>query len=791
VSTALGRRPIKYAGMNQSRRIVSFGAAILICHGASVAAPSNAIDGPVKADAGALQPKIARLIEVTDAIRMWRLADPEYEGGLLSFGRVATLSPDHRRFVIVLKRGNIEQNTNEYSMLMWDTAGLFQAARHTVLITMSSSSNREAIADVRWRDNNTLTFLGENPGETRQLYAFHIGDHLLSRLTNHPTSIVNYAISGERIAFTAQAGVQDAWNEKALREGIVVSRQTIPELIEGVVGRDEATGLDDEELYVQDGDSVRQMHTKSRRFGKPVLSPNGQDIVVQEELDTSDVPEPWRGYQDRAFELFRLINSQRIEPAISHFGRYQLIDVRSGESRVLLNSPVISPYTGGEVIWLPDSRSVILSNVFVRRLGEIQERKSTIELSVVDGKMTAVGSGDIHAVRWDSATQSLICKTVPEPSPAVKDTWNFIRDRSGAPEFALAKIGDQWRRRPWTSKADLGLKVVLQEGMNEPPAIVAVQTAPPKEKLLLELNPQFKELRFGKVEEIKWKQPSGEPMRAGLYYPPNYTPGKRYPLVIQTHDWSPSRFWIDGPWTTAYAAQPLAARDIFVLQVLDEYVPYRYGEHGQQDEIDRAVAIYEGAIAYLTSRGIVDIARVGIIGFSHTCLYVKYALAQFSRSFAAASVTEGEDGGYLQYISNENHFVDAYSLYGGPPFGRNLASWTQISPAFNIDKTRTPLRIVTLSPRNVLADWEWFYEMSLLRKPVDMVLLKDGVHVLQRPWDRLVSQQGTVDWFDFWLNGREDRDPTKAEQYRRWEKLCDMQIASNPGHPTFCVGTKH
>jgi hypothetical protein len=33
----------------------------------------------------------------------------------------------------------------------------------------------------------------------------------------------------------------------------------------------------------------------------------------------------------------------------------------------------------------------------------------------------------------------------------------------------------------------------------------------------------------------------------------------------------------------------------------------------------------------------------------------------------------------------------------------------------------------------------------------------------------MVSQQGIVDWFAFWLKGEEDSDPAKAEQYARSE----------------------
>ena len=47
-------------------------------------------------------------------------------------------------------------------------------------------------------------------------------------------------------------------------------------------------------------------------------------------------------------------------------------------------------------------------------------------------------------------------------------------------------------------------------------------------------------------------------VRAGLYFPVGYVPGKKYPLVVQTHGFDPKSFWIEGSFTTAFAAQALA-----------------------------------------------------------------------------------------------------------------------------------------------------------------------------------------------------------------------------------------
>ena len=39
----------------------------------------------------------------------------------------------------------------------------------------------------------------------------------------------------------------------------------------------------------------------------------------------------------------------------------------------------------------------------------------------------------------------------------------------------------------------------------------------------------------------------------------------------------------------------------------------------------------------------------------------------------------------------------------------------------------------------------------------------------------MISQQGNVDWFCFWLEDEEDPDPIKAEQYKRWRELRGLQ----------------
>ena len=67
--------------------------------------------------------------------------------------------------------------------------------------------------------------------------------------------------------------------------------------------------------------------------------------------------------------------------------------------------------------------------------------------------------------------------------------------------------------------------------------------------------------------------------------------------------------------------------------------------------------------------------------------------------------------------------------------------------------------------------WDVYAILRRHRRPVEYLSFPDAVHVPFKPWERQTSQEGAVDWYDFWLNREEDPDPAKAKQYRRWREL--------------------
>jgi hypothetical protein len=170
---------------------------------------------------------------------------------------------------------------------------------------------------------------------------------------------------------------------------------------------------------------------------------------------------------------------------------------------------------------------------------------------------------------------------------------------------------------------------------------------------------------------------------------------------------------------------------------------------------------------------------------------VKYALIHAKHHFAAASVTDGIDVGFTQYVlfsgASAEVATEFAAINAGVPWGMSLQNWVEKSPTFGIDRVKTPVHITALdSERSLLGEWEWFSALRILGKPVELEVIggKYGAHVLERPWDRLASQEGTVDWFCYWLNGEEDPDPAKSAQYARWNLL------SEENHPVSSNATR-
>jgi len=721
-----------------------------------------------------------RDVEVRDAVQMVRIADPLYLLGGSSEGRVAHFSPDGKRFVVILTKGDLEQNTNCYSILLFETASAFNSPNPDPLLTMSSSSNRPAVKDLKWlADNETLIFIGESPGEHGQVFTLNVKTKHLEKLTDHPSSIVAFDTDekGDEIIFEADPLPGKYSNaDRALRQGIVVTKQPLNLLLAGGGQTFVPTFLEGEDVFTQlRGKPEMRIALEDVVAGSTALSlsPDGRYALI--DAFVRNVPKLWEGYTDRLMHEYAI--EQREKGAASILRKYILLDVRENRTIPLLDTP-IDIYTGA-FVWSPNGESVVLSGAYlplnIEDGAELEHRKENpfvVEIRLSDRSLVKITEKRLTVSKW-----------LPHPDRVLLDSGD---SGPNAHREVYERIGSRWIATPQSTSPLLDttspLEISLKEDSNTPPRVFVTDREMGRTKLLLDLNPQFQGLRLGRVEDVVWTATDGHRVVGGLYLPPDFVSGIRYPLVIQTHGFNSQRFMIDGPWSSAFAAQPLAAKGFIVLQVggpEDKKISHNIVETPREGPSQ--MAEFEGAIDFLTKRGLIDPSRVGIIGFSRTVYGVEYTLTHSKYGFAAATVADGINAGYFSYLVFPTTSDEL--LNGGPPFGDTLLAWLKNSPGFNLDKVNAAVRLESYGlSGGVLSEWEWFSGLSRLRKPVDLIYLPDAPHTLVKPWERMVSQQGNVDWFRFWLKGEEDNGQDKEDQYVRWHHLRDL-AKSGLGRP--------
>ena len=727
--------------------------------------------------------QLAQTLTVRDTIERVRF---QYEGSQIQF------SPDGKWFALVLERGELDRNSVRSDLVVFNTDtviafvhGQVAPPRPRVVATFRSTSNRPAITEVRWADHQgTLVFLAENPQQFPQVTKVNLATGKLAQLTDEPTGVSAYGYDGGGTIISVQRPSNTVPVRE--REAFVVRDQGLFDLLDL---KNPDLGLAVYRTRVRLGNSpwadvAYPLEPTLATFQNAWVSPDGSKAVTLRKAVR--IPNSWSGYAHNPSLSLAATNQSA---SISYWVmQWNLIDLRTGSSRVLTDTPIgtiMGSFAGGRsAFWRADSRSVILSDVLLPLEGSADDRSQRakqpyfVEVDLQNSKVRPITALPRRNAEGAFPVAILLSQWSPSEDRLV---IRMVSNNAEQPAVELVRSADGvWREReltePKTAKSGGPLTVEVRQAIDKAPVLIAGDTRDGREAVLLDPNPSFGERTFGKASVLEFKDATGRAWRGGLVLPVGYRKGSRYPLVIQTHGFSPSEFLIQGNGTTGYAAQALANHGIAVLQLQDQD-----GVINTANEPLVYMAGYEAATDRLVTDGIVDGDRVGIMGFSRTCFHVRYTLVNSKRHFAAAAVHDGVDYGYFSFVAgydflpgrNDSYDMAYARIWGAKPFADGLSKWVEQVPSFNLHRVQTPLMIEAIN--NPLFEWEWYSGLKRLNKPVEMRLIPGGSHELFKPQDQYFSQQGNVDWFTFWLQREEDPDPAKVEQYKRWRELRKLQ----------------
>ncbi len=734
---------------------------------------------------------------------------------------IAAFSPDGRRVAMVVQRGDLVHNRIVYTFLVIPlTPGADSRPIVDTVLTLAAVPAAPPMHALQWLgDNATLVFLGSGEREGSpvggvvrdslaeqlasrpQVYALNIWTRRLRRLTAAPGGVTSFSMtpSGTTLTYGVPVEAEHVDAQTRAAHGFTVRMgEGIDDLVPALTDVGDpglAVSQRGERFFVQrlteGAEPARPrpviMPTDGSQcvgfFPPPLsLAPSGQYGVA--ECSVAHPSPRWAAYADTMVK--RLVQSANRRNVSSFLDQLMLIDVERGTMTPLIDAPL---GRHSSVVWAPDGRSLVLGGGYLPldsgalahpHTGPWQSDVMLEEVAVPSGRVTPIRQGgDYTVVRWDSPTQTI---DISRDESDEQGRWQFRKVAGqwtslGSDSMGGHSVASGAAVKDVTSNGRY--EVALEQGLNQPPHVILTNLATGHRVTLLDLNRQLAGRALAREDTVSWTDRLGGHWTAGLYWPVHYQTGKRYPLVIQTHGFDPLR-WEPTGMPTVGAAQVLAGRDVFVLQIADGGTSHWGAITG---EPEGAMAGFEGAVDALDARGWVDRTRVGLVGWSRTCWYVTFTLTHSSYPFAAAIIADGANFGYTEYAQAQTpgaaDVTSEYDQrYGGPPWGASAPAWQADAPEFRLDRVHTPLRIEAIVPASLLSLWTWYSGLFRLGAPAELAYFPLGDHVLHAPWELETSLQGTVDWFAFWLKGEEDTTPAKADQYARWHVLRAMRDSS-------------
>lgn len=755
---------------------------------------------------------------VKDDIAMVRFSDPLPNHSIPGSENVRP-SPDGRHFAVVTTKGLLNSDQIESDISIFDlketSAFLNDATRQPpqprVIAAIVSFPHREeanayapVIKDLRWSpDMTSVYFKGENSNGAYQLYVAKLDGSGFHALTPDNDSVGRFDVTKDLVVYTASQPSEDSivHGESINSDSQVITGHSLIEVL--FSGQLKAIAPETFTLSIMratDGRwrtkqlpkySVREIPYLSFLFPFAV-SPKGHKLIGLTPVST--IPDPWKHYEPASgFEYKRFRAGDPRSTSVTLVVRpqqYSLIDLATGAIVPLVKAPnarVLGYPDNNRLAWAVDERRVLVTNTFLP-LDERNDPDSPPKVSPC-----AVASVDLPSLD----TRCLLFEeSAPKPDDAHVQDASFGENNDEALVLVKRGVKDRavqryhLRNGEWSltssvpisgatdTLADLdvpkgsqrgGLQLSVRQSLNDPPTLWVSNSTTGKARQLWDPNPQFSHVRFGNASVYQWRDNTGYEWSGILVKPVGYVSGRRYPFVIQLYQFAEDEFLTDGLYPTAFAARHLASAGFVVLQIRKK--PTTVTEADPRDHLDA----YRSAVESLSQAGLIDRSRVGVVGFSWTCWYVVNALIKEPNLFAAATIADGLDNSYLQYVlfavESSSLQQQMEKIRGTSPFGVGLKRWTEQAPGFHLDQVQTPVRIEAINPGSVLQEWELYSSLRMQNKPVDFIYFPHGTHIHQKPLERLESQQGDVDWFRFWLQGYEDPDPSKRTQYERWQKL--------------------
>ncbi|CAM5779333.1 hypothetical protein RFUL19S_00297 [Rhizobacter fulvus] len=748
-------------------------------------------------------PTVKEVIEFTRIIQPLEHSDEELR---------SQVSPDGEHAFIVTRKADVATDKNRFELLLLEVGRRLAAGQVGEPIRLFTLDAREdnydgdpPLREARWIGNRTIVFRARVHDEPFQVYRLDVPTRRLTQLTFEPLGLVSFDITSDLTRVVYVAPVSNPPMAPGARSVVVGTNSFWS--IHGP--NDFRTQLRRYRYMVTDAGSRLPARPLGEPFGESSggggsssvsISPDGQWALLPR-FDPSRQAD-WGRWYPRIGELTAKFGPSVTTDPLGYYSRpqayvpRQLVAYRlsDGREQTVLDAPDDSTQSNQrrtDRLWQGGGTSVVIAGTYLPR--EVSTAGSGSASHIVEywpesGKWKAI------AELKQSLTETLPIVGKPEAFVAVdgEERRRFERDATG--DWIEVKEGGSGKRRsgPEGEDASRGVwRLRVEEALNQPPDIVAVGPAGESMRLT-RLNPQFSAATWGTMRAFGWKDAGGRQWDGGLMVPANFDPSVKHALVIQTYGFSPNRFYRDGSNTYDGVTSGFPGRAFLRENILVLAMPTRAATGEPEDLPGRTSSFIDGvrgAIETLGAQGSVDRDKIGIIGWSATGAQVLNLVTFTDTPIQAASMVDGDSNTLfsmtITYAVLDGIQLKKERLNEGGPFGDSLSRWIRNDPSLHTDCIEAALRFEAYGA-HVHNNWDIYALLRRQYRPVEMIVFPQGEHALSRPSERMISLQGNVDWYRFWLQGARRSEPllplettgTLKEQYVRWDQMADMKAAA-------------
>ena len=575
---------------------------------------------------------------------------------LSSIVRVADpqLSPDGKSIAVLVSRANLEENRYDADLVLVDVATKAQRIL----------SQRRGLAQPRWSpQGDKLGFLATVDGKP-QLFLLPTAGGEATQITKSPTGLQQYAFSpdGTQIAFVASDELPAKQGFERHNKSFEIQNNDFLVTTQPVSSH----------LWVVASKGGAPRRLTSGSWTLPISFPPGAPAS----------PVNWT--PDGKSIAFVKVAS----PYSGDFASatVQIIDVATGSLRPLTglskyeSQPVISPDGQRVAYWYPrDGNTRNGNEINVTTIGGGEGKAITRALDrniqrsiwMPDSNSLLVSANDGTGVSLWVQPLSGAAKKVD--TGKVVATAAFWLDASVSPKSQIAFTGSE---------------------SNWPAELYYLESPSAQPVRLTEFNKSIAALELGKSETVRWQGPDGYQNDGVVTYPPDFAPGRKYPLVLYIHG---------GPRSASKEAFSTYAQS-FAAQGWVVFEPNYRGSDNLGNAFQAAIWNDAGAgpgkdvmsgVDLLKKRGWVDETRIATCGWSYGGYMTTWLLGNYPTVWKAAvtgaSVTDWMD----QYNLGDAN-VRRGDAFGGSPYTdpARLEAMRVQSPITYASKVKAPTLIL-------------------------------------------------------------------------------------------------